>query len=55
VETEKILYESANGPRRPAIGESVTLFDPAKILGRSTIQYWNVPPDGIPDVMVSGQ
>jgi N-acyl-D-amino-acid deacylase len=33
----------------------LVLFDPATIIDRSTIEHWNAPPDGIPDVMVSGR
>lgn len=33
----------------------LVLFDPAKILDRSTIEHWNEPPVGINGVMVSGR
>jgi N-acyl-D-amino-acid deacylase len=33
----------------------LVVFDPAKIIDRSTIAHWNAPPEGIPDVMVSGE
>ncbi|MGZ4787567.1 MAG: N-acyl-D-amino-acid deacylase family protein [Terriglobales bacterium] len=33
----------------------LAVFDPAKIIDRATIEHWNAPPDGIPDVMVSGR
>jgi N-acyl-D-amino-acid deacylase len=33
----------------------LVLFDPNRIIDRSTIQQWNAPPDGISAVMVSGK
>jgi N-acyl-D-amino-acid deacylase len=33
----------------------LVVFDPLKIIDRSTIEHWNAPPEGIPDVMVSGR
>jgi N-acyl-D-aspartate/D-glutamate deacylase len=39
----------------PGYIADLVVFDPATIIDRSTIQHWNAPPEGIPDVMVSGQ
>jgi N-acyl-D-amino-acid deacylase len=33
----------------------LVVFDPATIIDRSTIEHWDAPPAGIPDVMVSGK
>jgi N-acyl-D-amino-acid deacylase len=33
----------------------LVIFDPQKVIDRSTIEHWNTPPEGIPDVMVSGR
>jgi len=43
------------GKIAPGYVADLVIFDPAKIIDRSTIDHWNAPPDGIPDVMVSGK
>ena len=32
----------------------LVLFNPSTIIDRSTIEHWNAPPEGIPEVMVGG-
>lgn len=39
----------------PGYVADLVIFDPEKVIDRSTIDHWNAPPEGIPDVMVSGK
>ena len=39
----------------PGYVADLVLFDPATVIDQATVDNWNAPPIGIPDVMVSGK
>jgi N-acyl-D-aspartate/D-glutamate deacylase len=39
----------------PGFAADLVLFNPATVIDTATIQHWDAPPVGIPDVMVNGR
>jgi N-acyl-D-aspartate/D-glutamate deacylase len=45
----------SRGKVAPGYVADLVLFDPATVIDQATVDHWNAPPIGIPEVMVSGK